>query len=337
MTNPQLKRAISNEERQEIIKQLTDPNFAHLSIRQLHQTMLHKTGKYIASVRSYYRIAKAEGLMRKIKPRRAHRDHLNEHDFERRKSCSASAPNQVWMWDISYFNYGIGYVYLFLVMDLYSRKIVAAKFYKDQSAESAVELFKQAFADNNISVLDELVIHSDNGAAMRSELTVGLFKQHGVKLLLSRPLVSNDNSFVESLFRSLKYPYRLDVSSLSNIDLCNKRLDLIIQSYNIERPHSSINFVPPAVRHQSQEEEKLYLNKCKQAQDEHFKLHPERYIQGKMRTYQREGTQYLNPSAEMVINDHKEMSYSKSLSIWAKRLKTHKVLLLKDGKYEISS
>ena len=333
VTNPQTEMALNISERQEIVKQLKDPKYAHLSIRQLHQTMLNERGKYLASVSSYYRIAREEGLINHAAKKRVNRFPQDKIDFERRKSCCATEPNQVWMWDISYFSYrnDKSFVYLFAAVDLYSRKIVAAKFYRDQCADSAVEFFKTAFTNNGISPLNNLVIHSDNGAAMRSELTVNLFKQYGAQLSLSRPSVSNDNPFIESLFRSLKYPYNLDVSSLDKLEQCNVRLDRIVQSYNNDLPHSSLNFVPPAVRHAVKEDEKRYLAKCRQAHEEHFKQHPERYIAGKMRAYEPEGAQYLNPSAEMVINDHKEMSPSKSLKTWAKRLEKNHVIESQDG------
>lgn len=327
VTNPQTKMAIPQEVREKIIAQLRDPQMAHLSPRHIQIWSTINSGVHLASVRTYQRIAKEIGrTFKKSHKRSGGMVNPDGKIVVRRRSCRADRPNQVYMWDISYLKNQNGKkVYLFLVEDLYSRKIVGSEFFDSQTAENAVKFFKRILEENGITKAHKLVVHSDNGPAMRSLPLIKLFAEYGIQLSLSRPHISNDNPFIESLFRTLKHAYGCNVRHVITVDECNKVLAKIVHSYNYERPHSSIGYVTPGIRHEGIDKENEFLNTLKKAQEAHFIAHKNRYIGKKMRKYERVGAQFLNPDLGVrVINGIEEVPASGFLSRWAS-------LMLKNG------
>lgn len=293
ITNPQLQMALSPEERQKIIDLLKDPKYADLSVEQVRLKALDDTGLYIASARTFARVAKKEGLTGK-RPYGSVRP--VPEGTERCAPLVADKPNEVWVWDISLLPFaslkGNCYqqqtAYFFAVMDLYSRKIVHNRVYADQSAQSAKQFFKDAFAINGIPEWT----HSDNGSAMRSEELLELFNDNNVKVSFSRPRHSNDNPHMESFFGTAKGPMNMSFQGCHSIEECSQHADEYIRLYNEERCHSGINFVTPSSRYENQDEE--ILKKRQMAQQRHFDEHPERYINKRMRDYSKAGSQHLN-------------------------------------------
>lgn len=317
--------AITAEEREAIIGHLKMPEYAHLSVKALHRTLLSQR-IFVASESTYHRVARAAKLTR-ARRRRIRAESEVARSLKRRTNHVVVAPNQVWMWDISYFKY-LGtkrHVYLFLAEDLYSRKIVGARFYEAQTAENAVDFFKKVFEENGITSDSNLKIHSDNGSAMRSELTVNLFKSKCVELDTSRPLKSNDNPYVESLFGTLKGPFDFKVDHCKTLEHCNRELERVVKSYNESRPHSGINYVPPEIRHQGKDSELAYLEVCRETQLKHFHEHPERYLNKKMRNYEPAGAQVLNPSADQIIDGLAAEPTNLTLLRWATKMKEHHI------------
>lgn len=118
----------------------------------------------------------------------------------------AVAPNQVWSWDISYLPSWVRgqHFYLYMIVDIYSRKIIAAEVFASESGKHAAELLQRAVWNEKCSS-NNLVLHSDNGGPMRSDTLLAKMYALGVLSSYSRPRVSNDNPYSESLFRTLKY------------------------------------------------------------------------------------------------------------------------------------
>lgn len=256
-------------------------------------------GIAIASPRTYRRIAKKHNLRKK--ERKALKK-MRAKGIPTRLGHVATRPNSLWAWDISYFADGQGgFLYLFCVIDIYSRKIVGSKFYKNQRAHEAVDFFKEVLKANGITPGSGLRIHSDNGSAMVAHDTVELFESMGITLDTSRPLKSNDNAHIESLFKTLKHKYGLYVVDLDCIEKCNHLLQQVVDKYN-NRPHPSVNRVPPSIRHAGVAEELKYLAKCQAAHEAYFQKNQKRFIQGKKRSFERAGDQYLNPTARQVLN-----------------------------------
>lgn len=312
--------------REQIIKDLLNPELADMSIRRLHH-YLQSNGIYRACERTYYRIAKEIGLSSSTTKKKKSKKSESIVKTQVRLPLKADGPNQVWVWDISYFKAfnGTKFVYLFAVMDLYSRKIVHAKFYDNQEAATSVEFFKEAFKKNGITPATKLHIHSDNGSAMRSELTVNLFKQYGVELDTNRPLHSNDNPHIESYFGTVKGPYDFKVTNCTSLEECNERLDILVHKYNFLYPHSALNGVPPGIRHDGVEAEKAYLKRMHDVHKEHFEAHAERYPRKYMRSYERAGAQYLSPTARQVSEGIEKDPRNRNLRYLKKAQERHHI------------
>ncbi|TXE66622.1 DDE-type integrase/transposase/recombinase [Serratia nematodiphila] len=154
-------------------------------------------GVYIASESTFYRVLKsANQLTRRSR----------ECQYQRPDVLKAVAPNQVWSWDISYLPSWVRgqHFYLYMIIDIYSRKIIAAEVFTSESGKHAAELLQRAVWSEK-SASSNLVLHSDNGGPMRSYTLLAKMYALGVLSSYSRPRVSNDNPYSESLFRTLKY------------------------------------------------------------------------------------------------------------------------------------
>ena len=203
VTNKQTAMALTAEDVEFIKEELLKPENSTKSISQIYYSLLDDN-IVVGSLRSWQRYAKDLGLSNpnrreksKSKPQK-----VDVPEGARRKALVASAKNKVWVWDISTFkmNNNNTDVYLFAVMDLYSRKLINWRFYQSMHADLAVEFFRESFEKASISAESGLFIHSDNGGPMRAKQTVDLFKEYGVGFTYSRPHHSNDNPHIESLF-----------------------------------------------------------------------------------------------------------------------------------------
>lgn len=220
----------------------------------------------------------------------------------RRLPCKATAPNQVWCWDVSimqYFDRAAGCklsVYIFSIIDLYSRMIINISAEADQTGRTARKFFEQAFEMQGITAESELTIHSDNGSAMRSSELLSLLLPDDQdckrKVSYSNPRCSNDNAYAESFFGTLKGPMAFSTTGYRTLQECDQGVKDYARRYNEMQYHKGINFVTPASRHKGQDA--AVMEKRNQAQLRHFQAHPERYIKGHMHKHEVAGPQYLN-------------------------------------------
>ncbi len=219
------------------------PEFGHLSPSQIVPRLADQ-GTYVACESSFYRILRAENQLK-------HR-HAVRPGQERSKprALSATAPNQLYSWDITYLPtkvVGIHF-YLYLFLDLFSRKVVGWQIYEDESSELAAEVMRDICRREHIKP-DQVVLHSDNGSPMKGATMLATLQSLGVIPSFSRPAVSNDNPYSESAFKTLKY--RPDYPSRAFNDLSAARdwVAGFVHWYNHEHRHSAIQFVTPAQRH----------------------------------------------------------------------------------------
>ncbi len=209
-------------------------------------------GIYLASESSYYRILKAAGQLthrgRAKKPR----------PVVMPTTHSAAAPNQVWTWDITYLPSMVKgqYWYLYLIEDLYSRKAVGWEVYRQESGADAADLLDRSVLGARCHQ-KPLVLHSDNGAPMKSSTLLAKMQDLGITPSRSRPRVSNDNPFSESLFRTLKYCPQWPRSGFASLEAAQTWVKNFVQWYNHEHRHSKIRFVTPAERHQGKDHDLL--------------------------------------------------------------------------------
>jgi transposase InsO family protein len=229
-------------ERNAILAVVTAAAYRELSPHQI-VPQLADTGRYLASESTIYRILREERLLQhrgraKAPVRRPPRAHV------------ATGPNQLWSWDITYLRTPVRgvFVYLYLMLDVWSRKVVGWAVHDVESAECAAALF---LASCRAQQLDPagIVLHADNGGPMKGATMVATLERLGVLASFSRPGVSNDNAYSEALFRTLKYRPAYPTQPFADLVAARAWVEAFVHWYNTQHLHSAIRFVTPADRH----------------------------------------------------------------------------------------
>jgi transposase InsO family protein len=229
-------------ERETILEVVTSSAYRELSPHQI-VPQLADAGRYLASESTIYRILRAERLLQhrgraKAPVRRPPRAHV------------ATGPNHLWSWDITYLKTPVRGVfnYLYLMLDVWSRKIVGWAVYDVESAECAAALF---LAICRVQRLDPagIVLHADNGGPMKGATMVATLERLGVLASFSRPGVSNDNPYSEALFRTLKYHPEFPTQPFADLGAARAWVEAFVRWYNTQHLHSAIRFVTPDARH----------------------------------------------------------------------------------------
>jgi transposase InsO family protein len=209
----------------------------------------------------------------------------------------ANAANQLWSWDITYLATTVKglFFYLYLIMDVYSRKIVGWEVFETESAEQAAGVFRKTHLREGVCA-DALVLHSDNGSPMKGATMLSTLQRLSVIPSFSRPSVSDDNPFSEALFKTLKYHPGFPDQPFDSLQQARQWVAGFQQWYNEEHRHSGLKFVTPGQRHRG--EDRIILA-SRQALYEAAKAeHPER-CSGPSRNWELEKTVYLNPGKPM--------------------------------------
>ena len=166
----------------------------------------------------------------------------------------ATGPNQVYSWDITYLRSPIrgGFYYLYLVVDVWSRKVVGAAVHDRESSDLAADLIEEVCILHEVDPRG-IVLHSDNGGPMKGSTMLAMLQQLGIVPSFSRPSVSDDNPFSESLFRTMKYSLEYPSKPFASLDHAQAWVARFVRWYNTEHLHSGINFVTPVDRHTGRE------------------------------------------------------------------------------------
>ena len=252
-------------------------------------------GEYIASERTFYRYLKAARQL-------THRQRSSSKIKSRPKMLTASKPNKVWSWDITYLSSSVRgrYYYLYLIVDVYSRYIVGWRIHESENSYHAAQLMRECCIKHNINP-GELALHSDNGSPMKGATMLATLEKLGVAASFSRPAVSNDNPYSESLFRTLKYCNGTrKINAFENIGKANAWVDCFVNWYNKEHLHSAIKYVTPESRHK-----KLDLNILRSRHEVYTNARikkPHRWNGRKTRNWRAVGAVSLNPSKEPAIS-----------------------------------
>jgi putative transposase len=170
----------------------------------------------------------------------------------------AAAPNQIWVWDITYLPTLVRgeFFYLYLMLDLYSRKIVGWEVHEVESMELSAQLLHTSVAHEGVDPT-KLVLHADNGGPMKGSTMLGKMRQLGILPSFSRPRVSDDNAFAEAFFRHLKYAPSWPTKPFASVEEARTWMHTFARWYNEHHRHSGIQFVTPAQRHEGQDKELL--------------------------------------------------------------------------------
>ena len=285
MARPTPKRALTAAQRQAVLDELHSDRFVDRAPAEVVHT-LSSEGTYLASERTMYRILDAN---EEVKERRAQREHPRYAAPE----LMATRPNEVWSWDITRLrtNQKWVYLYLYVVIDIYSRAVVGWMVATTETATLGCRLIDETLAKHDVQP-GTLVLHADRGAQMTSKVLAQLLADLVVERSLSRPQVSNDNPFSESAFKTLKYsptfPGRF-VNVDDAVAFCREYFDW----YNNEHRHSGIAYLTPSQVHAGEADAAL--------QHRHdvmlaaFAAHPERFVHGPPRRPTLAPAVFINP------------------------------------------
>jgi transposase InsO family protein len=277
---------LTEGERAELLAVANSTELGHLPPSQIVPRLADQ-GRYLASESTFYRVLKAENQL-------AHRRSERPPQARRKpKAICATAPNQVYSWDITYLPTTIRgqFFYLYLFLDIFSRKIVGWQVYDTECSTLASALLKDICQREAIG-LHQVTLHADNGGPMKGATMLATLQALGVMPSFSRPAVSNDNPYSESLFKTLKY--RPDYPTKPFVDLVEARrwVDQLVRWYNHEHRHSAIRFVTPAQRHAGLDGPLLAQRQA--VYEDARRKNPQRW-RGATRNWQRIPVVYLNP------------------------------------------
>jgi putative transposase len=278
-------RALSTSERQTVCEVLNSERFADQAPAEVYAALLDE-GTYHCSIRTMYRVLHESDEVRE-------RRNQLRHPAYHKPELLATAPNQVWSWDITKL---LGpakwtYYYLYVILDVYSRYVVGWLLASGESAVLARRLIRESCDKQRIEP-EQLTIHADRGPAMRSQTVAQLLATLGVVKSHSRPQVSNDNPFSESQFKTLKYrpgfPERFD-SQEQGLAFCRE----FFPWYNDEHRHWGLGLLTPEVVHFGRAP--VVLEARAQTLTAAYAAHPERFVRHPPRPLTLPEAVYINP------------------------------------------
>lgn len=246
---PTPSNALSLHEREQIMAMVNAPRFADVPPARI-VPMLADEGIYLASESTMSRLLRQHG-------QNSHRGRAKSPSSQRMPTTHvATGPRQVWCWDMTYLPATVvgRWFHLYLIMDLYSRKVVGWEVHDSDDSEHAKQLLKRTALAEGIAELDRKpVLHGDNGATLKATTVLAMLHWLGVKPSYSRPRVSDDNSYVEALFRTAKYRPEFPEGGFADLQAARLWASQFVHWYNMEHRHCGIQYVTPAQRHSAQD------------------------------------------------------------------------------------
>jgi len=282
---PKPARALEDAEKQRIVEVLCSDRFVDRAPAEVVHTLLDE-GKYLASERTMYRVLGERAEVRERRNQLSHPKHT-------RPELVATAPNEVWSWDIAKLRTTgkCSYFYLYVVLDLYSRYVVGWMIARHESAALAKGLIEESVAKHAVEP-GTLVLHADRGAPMTSKTLAQLLSDLDITRSFSRPHTSNDNPFSESQFRTAKY-HPSYPGRFASIDEALGWGRGFFPWYNDEHRHSGIAFLAPADVHFGRAE--AVLERRHNTRLGAYAAHPERFPHGPPKRQELPPATYINP------------------------------------------
>jgi putative transposase len=281
-------RALSDQERQEVLDVLHREPFADQAPAEVYAALLDQ-GQYLCSIRTMYRILNERQEVRE------RRDQLR-HPAYHKPQLVATAPNQVWSWDITKL---LGpakwtYYHLYVILDIFSRYVVGWMLAHRESEHLAERLVRETVVKQGI-VRDQLTIHSDRGPSMRSQSLAQLLATLGITKSHSRPHVSDDNPFSESQFKTLKYRPEFP-DRFTSIEHALQFCGEFFHWQNHEHHHWGLGLLTPATVHYGQAQTALAARQKVLAAA--HATHPERFVRQPPRPMPLPSQVWINPPAD---------------------------------------
>jgi len=282
------RRALSADEKGVVRATLNSERFQDAAPREVFATLLDE-GAYLCSIPTMYRI------LRENQELRERRDQLR-HPAYSKPELLATAPNQVWTWDITKMLGPVKwtYFYLYVLLDLFSRFVVGWLLADRESTNLAQVLIAETYTRENIPP-HQLTIHADRGAPMIAKPLALLMTDLGVAESHSRPHVSNDNPFSEAQFKTLKYQPTYPDRFGSQAD-ARVWTQAFFRWYNFEHHHSGLGLMTPAAVHSGQAAQ-LWQNRQSVLQ-QMYAAHPERFVKGLPKPPALPTAVWINPPQE---------------------------------------
>lgn len=250
---PRPSNALSQAERRRVLEVANEPRFAEVPPARIVPALADE-GVYLASESSFYRVLREHGQAR-------HRGRAKAPQASRPPTTHvARMPNEVWCWDMTYLRSKVTglWFYLYLIADLYSRKIVAWEVHESDEADHAARLLKRAVLAEGVHEAPcKPVLHGDNGATLKSTTVLALLHWLGIEPSYSRPRVSDDNAYAEALFRTAKYRPAYPADGFEDEHAARAWASAFVHWYNHEHLHSGIRYVTPAQRHAGDDQQIL--------------------------------------------------------------------------------
>ena len=277
--------------RHEILKVINLPEYSTLTPYQIVPTLLDR-GQYIASESTFYRVMKEYNQLK-------HRGKGTAAQRKKPRPLNATTANEIYSWDITYLLSPVKgqYYYLYMVMDIYSRKIVGWQVHDCESSSHAADLIEDIAYREKIDK-NQLVIHSDNGSPMKGATLRAKMIDLEISPSYSRPRVSNDNPYSESLFKTVKYHYTFPEGPFADLSKARIWVGQFVYWYNDEHQHSAIKYVTPNQRHNGLD--RVILENRKKVIEQAKKNHPERWNGRKTRDLTPIEAVYLNPGKDEI-------------------------------------
>ncbi len=281
---PAMARRLTPAEDQRLLEQLHSERFQDAAPRQVYATLLSE-GELIASVSTMYRRLRARAESRERRNQRPAQHHL-------KPQLAATAPNQVFTWDITKLpmvTRGL-YLNLYVILDLFSRYVVAWMVSRKENAGLARHLFSKVLTERGIDPKG-LIVHQDRGSPMIAHTFAELLSDLGVEQSFSRPRVSNDNAFSESQFKTTKnwptYPGRF-----RDAEHAMEWGREFFPAYN-RKPHEGLALFTPDDVYTGQVDARWKVRQ--EAMDRHYEQYPKRYVNGRPIVHRPPQSVYINP------------------------------------------
>jgi putative transposase len=303
---PTPARALSPVERERALSVLHSPDFVDQAPATIVATLLDRR-EYLCSSRTMYRLLAGEHEVRE-------RRNQLRHPVYHRPEVLATGPNQLWSWDITCLRSAVKWqhFYLYVILDVFSRKVVAWMVADRESAELAKELIAVACAREKID-RNQLILHSDRGAPMKSKTVSQLLADLEVTRSLSRPHVSNDNPFSESHFKTLKY--RQDFPPFfGSIEDAKTHVRAFFDWYNNHHRHSGIAWLTPSDVHAGRSAQVIAVRQA--AMTAAYAAHPERFVRKPPVIAQLPEAVWINPpTTKELLQDSSGTTIATSLDL----------------------
>ncbi len=282
------RNRLSEAERAQVLRIANSAEYRDLSPKQI-VPRLADAGIYVASESTFYRVLREENQLVHREPSRPPTQRHRPNEYV------ATGPNQVWSWDITYLRSPVrgAFFYLYVVLDVWSRKVVGWTVHAEESGEHASAMIADACAREGVE-RDQLVLHSDNGGPMKGATLLATLQLLGIIASFSRPYVSDDNPYSEALFRTAKYRPEFPRRPFASLEDAHRWVAWFVAWYNTEHCHSAIRYVTPEQRHTGREEQ--ILAGRRDVYEEARAKRPDRWS-GNVRDWSSVPTVALNPEA----------------------------------------